>query len=195
MKADQNLDCMAKIDQDIIWSKTDDWWIPVSAGILNKTIYSLELMLPRLHEFDYVLRTNLSTFVYFPNLLKRLESLPRKNCYFGPSFNADWIPGYGIVMSSDVAAKLVAGKDQLVGRTESADDFLIGDYLKEQGIRMIKNRRVEFIEKVEDWMRMKDNIPEDAFLFRIRIEEPGQRRDDAAEIEIHEKLFEKYYHH
>ena len=74
IKADPKLDVEYKIDNDVIWSKTDECLIPC---ITNKTLLSLEAMSSRFSDFDYVLRTNLSSFYVFPRLLNFLRTVLR----------------------------------------------------------------------------------------------------------------------
>jgi hypothetical protein len=194
IKGDVNLDCPYKIENDIIWSRTDEGWPPQSAGIINKTIYSLEAMQPRLHEFDYVLRTNLSSFYNFPNLLKALENLPRKNCLFASTFAEGYISGSGFIMSTDVVQKLIKGKKKFIDRKEF-DDVLIGQYLKRKKVPIITHSRVDLLT-FNDWLNV--DIPEDAFHFRIKMEDRDAPRVKncegmSEEIYIHQKLLEKYY--
>ncbi|MCX6988703.1 MAG: hypothetical protein NTZ52_04285 [Chlamydiae bacterium] len=73
IQGDPNLSSPYEIQGDVIWSKTEENLRP---GILNKTLLSIECMLPRINEFDYVLRTNLSSFYVFPRLLHFLQTLP-----------------------------------------------------------------------------------------------------------------------
>ena len=47
IKGDPNLACQYKIEGDTIWSRVDEGWPPESSGIIDKTIYSMEAMLPR----------------------------------------------------------------------------------------------------------------------------------------------------
>lgn len=56
------------IIDDVIFSKQKEDMIP---GILRKTLLSFEALLPRIKkEFDFVLRTNLSSFLIFPHLIE-----------------------------------------------------------------------------------------------------------------------------
>lgn len=61
--------------EDTIWSKTEESLRP---GIINKTLLSLEYLQDRINSFDYVLRTNLSSFYIFDRLLKILETKPKE---------------------------------------------------------------------------------------------------------------------
>jgi hypothetical protein len=69
IKGDPNLPTKYQFVDDVIWSQTVENLIP---GLINKTVLSLEAMLPKLHQYDYVLRANLSSFFHFPRLLEFL---------------------------------------------------------------------------------------------------------------------------
>ena len=76
IKADDRIEEPYEIRDDVLWIKTKDSLIP---GVLNKTVLSFEAMLPRIkNEFDYIVRTNLSSFYIFPRLLNFLET--RNTC-------------------------------------------------------------------------------------------------------------------
>ena len=83
IKGDPTLSQSYEIRGDTIWSRTEEGYVPESAGILNKTILSMKALLPKIRKSDYVLRTNLSSFFVFPRLLKFLEKLPSARCYCG----------------------------------------------------------------------------------------------------------------
>ncbi len=75
IKADPTLSTPFAIKEDIIWARGAE---NVRPGVLNKTLLAFEALLPRLHEFDYVIRTNLSSFYVFPRLFTFLETLPKE---------------------------------------------------------------------------------------------------------------------
>ena len=114
---------------DIIWSQTKENVLP---GILNKTILSLQHFLPRLQDkFDFVVRTNLSSFYVLPRLIAFARTLPRKNCYRGPVHSSktlcgglDWAAGYGMIISSDLAYKM-AKTDFLINYNIGVQDDLV----------------------------------------------------------------------
>ena len=51
MKADPNLPQEVIVDGDVIWVKSSETIVP---GLINKTIKSLNLFLPRFKEFDFI---------------------------------------------------------------------------------------------------------------------------------------------
>lgn len=189
IKGDENIPSVTMVQDDIIWSKTSDGWIPASAGILNKTILSLEMMMPRMHEFDYVLRTNLSSFYVFPRLVEFLRTLPKKQCYCGSHIGDGRTgSGCGFIISSDVAELLVYNKHQFLNVTHVEDDIAIGDFLNANGIGLLPQERMDFYS-LADWHN-KGPIANDIFQFRIK--NPHELRL-AHDIFIHKELFKLFY--
>lgn len=191
LEADPNLPTITKIDGDIIWTQTDDGWIGQSAGIINKTILSMETMLPRLDEFDYVLRTNLSSFYVFPRLLKVLETLPKTGCYFGMNTGgcSQIGSGAGIIMSPDVIRLLVENKQQMLGKKTPEDDSMIYQCLSRYGIQLILHDRIDFLS-MDDWINKKDQISDNIFQFRVKCHDQLRLSDD---IYIHHQLLKMFY--
>lgn len=191
IKGDAKLPNLYTIDNDIIWSQTDDWWIPQSAGILNKTLLSLEAMVPRLHEFDYVLRTNLSSFYVFPRLLDFLKTLPKQRCYCGSRVgNTEIASGCGFIMSTDVAQLLINNKDQLMGQKHTEDDMIIGTFFAQEELRLIPHNRVDLLT-LKAWKNIKKNIPQHEFHFRVKNADDQLRMTD--ELFIQRKLVKMFY--
>lgn len=177
-----------KIENDVIWSQTSEGWIPESAGILNKTILSMEAMLPRLNEFDYILRTNLSSFYVFPRFLNYLKTLPKNKCYCasGEGFGS----GSGFIMSPDIVQLLIKNKNYFLNNAHSEDDVLIGIFLRNKGIKLISHPRIDFLN-IDDWNKNKNNIPGNVFQFRIKNNNHYIRIKD--DIYIHNQLLKVFY--
>lgn len=191
IRGNEHLSRTFEVQGDIIWSKTDEGWSPQSAGIINKTILSMEAMMPRIDEFDYVLRTNLSSFYAFPRLLKFLETLPTTNCYCGSSIgdNSPIASGCGFIMSTDLAKMLVTNKHKLINKKMSPDDVLIGEFFNKNGIKLIPHARLDLLN-LNDWEKYKNNIPTDIFQFRIKGDDALRLKND---IYIHSQLLKVFY--
>lgn len=168
IRADPNLPTLFSVEENVIWSKTDEGWPPASAGIINKTILSMEAMLPRLHEFDYVLRTNLSSFYVFPKLLQVLQGMPRQKFYFGSNTGAGsvWGSGCGFILSTDLVRLMVQHKDEFIGN-KNHDDVLVGQFLHKKGIKLIQHKRHDLLN-MNDWNAIKDKLPSDIFQYRVK---------------------------
>jgi hypothetical protein len=185
IRADPELPVQSMIKGDVIWSKTEECVMP---GLLRKTLLSLEHMLPRLHEFDYILRPNLSSFFVFPRLLEFLKTAPREGCYCGPK-GPGFVSGCGFIISPDVAEMLVKHKDEL-WNSPLIDDVAIGHFLLDHGIRILDKPYMELIH-IKSWHRFKDHIPSDVFHFRTKNVNEHLRGTD--ELFIQSELFKMFY--
>ncbi len=185
------------IKDDVIWSKGQESVIP---GLLNKTLVSLEALLPRLDEFDYVLRANLSSFYVFPCLLDFLKRAPRQRFYSGihhgyknPEHRAGWVNGSGIIMSTDLAMSLIINKSALLNRSMDScsnfDDVVIADFFTKNRVGIVSDISRE-IYSIEDWTNVMKNIPRHVFHFRILTPEPSRQEVD---FSIHEILLQFFY--
>ena len=73
-------------------------------GMYQKTMKAIEYVSNN-YTYDYIVRTNLSTFWNIPNLFKLCETFPKTN--FAGGYNIQgFISGTGIIMSPDVATIL-----------------------------------------------------------------------------------------
>lgn len=190
IRGNQNLAHEYEIEEEIIWSRCQECLIP---GILNKTIISLEAMLPRIKsKFDYVLRTNLSSFYVFPRLLEFLAQCPRTNFYGGSPIGMHDLrigSGSGFLMTPDVAELLVKHKQHFINNASTYDDVIMGNFLKHHGIRLQTHPRMDFYT-MKDWYRQKDSIPDTMFHFRIKNPEKLRMKND---VYIQSQLLDKFY--
>jgi hypothetical protein len=207
IKADPNLQQPYEIRDDVLWTKTDESWIP---GILNKTILSFECMLPRIiNEFDYVVRTNLSSFYIFPRLLKFLEHLPKNGCYSSVRTQGPDVyfgSGCGFILSPDVVELLVEKKRELFDSVYHADDVVIGDYLHRNQIFIIPSPRMQF-RSLDDWQNhqgffwpgissdsmigVRPTIPDEVFHIRVKHDDPNCRIDE--DLPVYTELIRLFY--
>ena len=190
MKAKSDLATDYEIEGDTIWCKGTETWIP---GILNKTILSMEAMLPRLHEFDYVIRTNLSSFFIFPRLLKFLETLPKEKCYCGERFTySHWAfaQGAGIIFSSDLVKMLVENKNQIFN-SSIIDDAALGLFFHDHQVELIEPSLYRMdILTLQSWDANKDKIPPLIYHFRLK-NHAGLRIPD--EIFVQREMVKMFY--
>jgi hypothetical protein len=188
---------------DDLYVKSEENYVP---GIVDKTILSIEALLPRLKEFDYVLRTNLSSFYVFPRLLRFVRTLPKHNCYGGvyamipeswlPEFgHIDFVSGAGILLSRDLAEKLVYEKEDIFKwHTKLPDDVLMGYFFQNRSIPILPIGRQDF-PSLTHWNTLKDHIPEDAFHFRAKQNFHLRSAEEsfAEELYIDRELLKMFY--
>lgn len=185
IRGNPDLTANYEIVDDVLWSKTIENPKP---GMLNKTILSLEFFRGRLDEFDYVLRTNLSSFYYFPNLLKFLATLPKTKCYAadGKKFGS----GCGYFLSPDVVKLMINNKHLFLNNSSDYDDVVVGDVFRKCHIPLLPVPRIDFAS-LQDWLLAKDKIPSEAFHFRIKNREEKLRVTE--DLFILSELLKRYY--
>ncbi len=189
IKADPDLDVPCKIIGDVIWSKTEKDPIP---GILDKTLLSMESLLPRINEFDYIIRTNLSSFYVLPRLHQFLMTLPKYQCYCGiQSYDlCEFVSGAGILLSSDLVELMVKNQKEIEGRFHYPEDVWIGCFFQAENITPLPAPRTD-ITSWQHWLQSKDNIPTSAFHFRLKNSNPELRLQE--ESNVHQALVEMFY--
>lgn len=90
-------------------------------GIITKTLCAME-QIDKEYDYDFIIRTNLSTFWDLPRLAKRLDTLPKTNCLAGtpvlfkdPEGNEyNYVAGFDLVMSRDIVKALVEHKQEVI---------------------------------------------------------------------------------
>ncbi len=193
IRGNPDLSTPYKIEGDDLFVKCEENYVP---GITEKTVLSIEAMLPRIKEFDYVLRTNLSSFYAFDRLLNYLLCMPKEGYYGGVHqyLPEDWVPEYGridfvsgagILLSSDLAEMLVSEKeDVLEFSKELPDDVLFGYYFQNKSIPIFGIGRLD-IPSIEHWNLIKENMPEVIFHFRAKQNYGIRSAQEAFEDELY----------
>jgi len=174
VKANPDLDTQCEIIDDVIWCKTST---NINPGMLNKTLLAMEYMAPRLDEFDYVVRTNLSSFYVFPRLFPFLQTLPKTNCYsavIGNHNGINFASGCGLIFSPDMIELLVQNKQVLWDQGWFFEDVVLGAFFRDQNIGIIAASRADMLTP-QDWDRSKYSLPPDIFHFRVKNSDPGRR--------------------
>ena len=127
------------INDDIISVKGEELYL----NILYKTIKSFELLLS--NNYDFFIRSNISTIIDIEKLIYYLENIPRTNFYGGGSVgNLQWLDhrggifdkkyfglkfsgGSNIILSTDLVNNMVINKDKI--NYSIIDDVSISIYL------------------------------------------------------------------
>ncbi len=164
LKADPNIRKEIKVDGDTIFAKTKENSVP---GCMNKTIMAMKYFAPRLSEFDYVIRTNLSSFFIFSRLFTFLQTLPKTGCYCGSPLGWPcYASGAGIIFSPDLVQLMVDHIDELKN-IHPIDDILISQFLMKYGVTLIPAKQMYF-SSIEQWEVGKNSISDDIFHFRTK---------------------------
>jgi hypothetical protein len=157
----------------------------------EKTLRAFEYFSGDLDKYDFVFRTNLSSFVYFPHYLEFCKSLPKTNCCaaFIGTRSEDGLKfpaGAGFTLSPDIIKRLLAERPQL----EIQDDVTIGRALQKWGIPILNAPRIDILtEEMFQILNTINNQNKNVFHFRLKNVE-GKRELD---ISSYLKLLKLYY--
>lgn len=117
------------------------------AGITQKTMKAFELI-SNMYDFDFYIRSNISTVINIINLKQFLNSIPRNNIYCGGiKFTLNWIDnttggnygkellglpfiqGTSIIISNDIVSSLCKNIDKI--NYELVDDLAFAVYIRD----------------------------------------------------------------
>lgn len=115
------------IDNHLYFQGTDS----ITPGMYQKTIKAIEYI-NKNYEYEFILRTNLSSFLNLNNILSYLDLVPNINFAGGYSFQG-FISGTGIFMSRDVGNILI--QDQR--NDDINEDVLISNIISQNNIPII----------------------------------------------------------
>jgi hypothetical protein len=131
------------LEDDILYIYGTETPVP---GILDKTIKAFEFIKPQLNQYDYVVRSNISTIINF-NLLKKVLIQTPIDYGAGILMNLQWLhPEYGVVdqthwntnyasgtsiiLSNNLMHRILENKDNI--NYDLIDDVSIGVFIKQQ---------------------------------------------------------------
>lgn len=195
LKFDPNLQTPHKIEDNTIWIRGEETYIP---GLGDKTILAMEAMLPRLKEFDFVVRTNLSSFYVFPRLLELVKTLPTTRCYHACEnkiIQGDGLPyipfgsGAGLIFSPDMVELMVKNKHELLG-SNLVDDVLFGWFFHRKNIPLSVASRMDILD-MPTWLCWKNYLPKNQYHFRLK--NNAEHRRLTHEVQIHRAMAEMFY--
>jgi hypothetical protein len=172
---DESLDCDVREVNDFLYFKGKESIIP---GIIEKTKMAMKYVNEH-YDYDFLIRTNLSSFWNLNNLLAIKKLLPLSNYAGGAIMFNTFISGTSIILSKDVCIKLV----NTISTNRNYDDVYISSTLRKLGYKLndVKNVNMMMHMLVND----SDNvIPDDInniLYFRIK---NTDRNDDIRMMEI-----------
>ena len=136
--------------------------------IHNKTIRAM-LFTRRYIEYDYILRSNLSTIWDFNMFEKLLDTLPPSNVLAGPDIDGRFIMGTGMLFSKDIV-DIILEQSFLKGRylqDNLSDDILLSDQTLIPHEQWINIPHFEVYTK-EGEFRLNDILSKDYFFYRVK---------------------------
>lgn len=145
-KAHPNLSEEAFVsDKNTIFVKCED----TLDTCYEKLLRVLNFLKPNLSKYDYIFRTNLSSFVYFPHYIEFCKSLPKANCCSAligtTDYGLEFPAGAGFTLTPDLALRLLEQPPPL----EVQDDVSVGRALNTWGIKIIPAPRMDILLEVQ----------------------------------------------
>jgi len=173
-------------------------WININEKldtVYDKTLLAFEHFLPELHKYDFVYRSNLSTFVSFEHLIQYCNDLPKTNCCAAVTggiahgeknrnsldHEHSFPGGNGFILSTDLVRRLVEEREPLFVQ----DDVTIGKALLRWGIRITEFVRVDLLDNGSWYVnniemlnpKTEHNLTPKKIMFSYRLKTNNRQKD------------------
>lgn len=182
-KGNPALESEAELRGDTLFLRIED----TLDTVYEKTLRAFAFFRPRLSEYAYVFRTNLSSVVIFDRYLEYCKTLPRTqfcSARVGDESTCLFPSGSGFTLTPDLVCRLVDEQPPL----HIQDDVSIGRALKDWGIPITPAPRVDlFTPDCVDVLNGR--IPSFVFHFRVR----QVRGETLPELDVMQSLISYYY--
>ncbi len=175
IRGDPNISSSYQVDEskNLMVAKCRDSLVP---GVLIKSILCLGYLYEPGKNYDYVIRTNLSTFWIWDRILKFIEDLPRTQAYIGVvnNINGVYASGAGFIMSQDIAKDLYNNRDS-INMNEHSDDVVIGRFFAKRGVKLVPFKRFELLSHIRPSVEEIKAIADNPEAHHIRVKSFGDR--------------------
>lgn len=110
-------------------------------GMITKTIRAIK-HIESSYDYDFLIRTNISTFWIFDRLLQRLEKTPNKDCFLGSlrtckmkngEYSPQYLSGINMTLSRDVIPKLIEQENEVISHSHMPEDWALSQSLINHG--------------------------------------------------------------
>jgi hypothetical protein len=126
IKANPGLANEYEITEDTVYVKCVE---DLTYGITMKTLVAMKALYS---EYDFIIRSNLSSFYIFKRLYAQIEMLPTTNCYagfMGRHGDYNFVSGCGFIVSRDIVECLVNHIDEVWDPEVKHDDVCFGKFI------------------------------------------------------------------
>jgi hypothetical protein len=169
----------------------DTLWIRIPESIPNvypKTLMAFKYFLPRLSDYDFVFRANMSTFIVFDRYLEFCSHLSKQNtcsAVIGTFDGIAYPSGCGYTLSPDLVKRIVENPIP----QHYIDDVTIGKMMGKWGIPIFRAPRI-IIGDLQAFRNLDLTKEPNNFHFRCR-NDTRENIDD--EIFVINKLIDYFY--
>lgn len=160
-----------------------------------KTIEAFEYLYNN-YEFDYIFRTNSSSYVNLDKMIDFLENKPKSSFYCGyinlqKNTNILFGSGSGYFLSKDLIGMILSKSDSW--NHSLIDDVALGKFLSEHNVQLVQSKRLD-INRLQDDLLYNFDRPilsdeiKNHFHFRCKTSDPNRLMDSLIMKNIHDAL-------
>jgi hypothetical protein len=199
-KADPNLDVDYRFDGDTLWLRCEEKY----PFLWKKLWLALKAFESRLHEFNFICRPVLSTFLVLDRYLAYLKRLPRdRSCCVGCTYwGGEQYYGYvgtfpcGSLFTFSVDIAHLVLENTIIQDNEGVDDISFGKVLCDAQISIVNEPRVVFYSaESHDQKFYEISYFTNIFNVRVNHSEYGPNPDRVTlDLAVHDKLLTMFYH-
>lgn len=174
-------------DGSSVIAKDDEVYLPVPEGyenIIRKTTAFFAYALEH-RPFDYLFRTNCSSYVHIASLRKHLSDKPRSkyfSAHLGFENGRPFASGAGYVLTPDLVELTIKHREK-VDFPHCPDDVILSNLLQDLGVTIVPARRQDF-----ENLTQVERIDRSIYHFRCKAYKDGRRVDDLLMKRVHALL-------
>jgi hypothetical protein len=193
--ADNTLETEWKLDGDTLYVKCPD----DLEHVAEKMRLAFKAFEHRFHEFDYIFRPNLSSFIIFERYARFLEGTPKETHVVSVYFQKEWvtdgkiscksehyqISGAGITMTPNIASAYIQH-----AHTSTMDDTDLEQMIQRSKlpVKYLISPRIDIIFPEHE---ARLHYIKDSDLFHVRVKHDSNRL--LYDLDIQEKLYSMFY--
>lgn len=174
-------------ENNVIRFPIKETYIP---GILQKTIAAFQYI-DENYEYDYILRTNLSSFIILDRLYQYVQN--NEHIMYGGVSGGEFISGSGILMSKECNKMVLKNRNDI--NEFVIDDVAIGRLLGNLHVSQTRIPRMDFsyyypFENNSDFQQQLEMLKTDDTYYHVRIMSPNR---DSVDPYIYQRLIQTFY--
>jgi hypothetical protein len=192
-----NLDKSEFSASELALEKFDELIFEASMGwesILSNLITGIDWALASSENFDFIIRTNVSSYWELNSTIKLIESLPIQGVYAGnvvKALDCEFVAGDGIILSRDIASKI--SENAHILDASVIDDVAIG--------RLAEVIQIPFTHIPRRWVRTRFDVNDpnlklgNTHMFRCKFERVFFNKVFRRDITLMKSLHDKFSRH